>query len=468
MTTSNSDLDDFSDALSRPDPLSFKPDDAGNARYCAELVSDRYAFVPEYGWLSYRGTHWSSKGATAQLRLTVIDALRERNEAAHNIGATGQMRATKGNRARINGAMEVMESYLFADIAEFDSDPDALNCANGVLDLCTGRLTPHDPAQRFTYNTGVNYDPDADATPWVEFLQQATAGNVELMEYLQLAVGYSLTGHTREEVFFYVWGPTRSGKGTFTETLRHVLGGPPLAAEVGFNTFTIKRGGDAQNFDLAPLKACRFVAAGESDRHDRLSSADLKRFTGGDTIRCSFKFKPVFEYRPQFKIWLASNEEPRADPDDDALWARMRIILFPTSRAGEEDKGLKQRMRSRHVLEGVLKWAVEGAIRWYRTGDQGLAQPDCVAELTRKVRQANDSVGQWIEERVRITSDPEIFCPNDVLYASYKNFCDQNGIQWPKTMAGLTRSLKTKGFRAGEVRTVNGHSARGCYGVVVR
>lgn len=463
-TTNNS---NSPQAPTTPDALAFSPDDAGNAQYCAEVLRDRYLYVPAYKWLRYAATHWEVTGATEGIQSAVIDALRKRQETGLTARHATIAAASTPNYSRIHAAVAILQSYLLADVSEFDASPDQLNVGNGVLDLRTGQLMPHDPSQRFSYCTGVAYDPVADDSLWLDFLRQAVSGDDEILDYLQLAVGYTLTGHIREEVFFYLYGPTRSGKGTFTETIRRVLGLAPLSAEVGFNTFTLKRGGDANNFDLAPLKPCRFVAAGESDRYDRLSSPDIKRFTGGDSIRCSFKYGPVFEYRPQFKIWLASNAEVLADPDDGALWARLRIITFPNSRVGQEDKGLKQRLQQREALEGVLKWAVAGSMRWYTLDDGGLAQPDSVAAMAQEARAASDSVGQWIEERVTITPNPQCFTPNPELYASYEDYCKVNGVRYPKQMASVTRSLKAKGYAAGEEKCVNGHTTRGCYGITV-
>jgi len=464
MSTNTSDTEEHARDESSVD---HNADDAGNAEYCAQALKSQFLHVPAYGWLTYADTHWETSQAPARLLRGIVNALRQREQMALASGYEAIRKAAKPNRSRINAVRELLEAYLTADVSEFDHDPNELNCLNGALNLQSGELTPHSPEQRFTYTTGVNYNPDADDRVWLDFLEEATDGNRELMDYLQLAVGYTLTGHTTEEIFFYIVGPSRSGKGTFTETLRYVLGGAPLASEVGFSTFTMKRGGDAGNFDLAPLKACRFVAAGESDRRDKLSSADIKRFTGGDSIRCSFKYGPVFEYRPQFKIWMSSNVEVRADPDDSALWARLRIISFPNSHAGREDKGLKQRLQQAEALEGVLKWAVEGATRWYALGSKGVTPPNSVALMTQRAQQDNDSVGQWIEERVQVTPNPECFTPNEHLFASYKDFCEHNGLRWPKTISGLTRSLKAKGYRAGHVQKVNGKTTRGCLGITV-
>lgn len=162
-----------------------------------------------------------------------------------------------------------------------------------MLDLRTGELSPHTPAQRFTHCTTVEYIPQSDTSALRSWLAGAVAGGMETVDWLQMAVGYSLTGHTREEVLFYLYGPPRSGKGTLTEMILALLGSP-LAKEVNFATFTAQRSGDSQNFDLAPLKPCRTVLASESNAYERFNKAKVKMLTGGNEVYCAFKHQTHF------------------------------------------------------------------------------------------------------------------------------------------------------------------------------
>lgn len=436
--------------------------DEGNAQCINRLYPGHFLYNDAFGWLHWTGSHWDQEGAEAALDRATVVTLLSRIEAASQpdtFEEGGKLRKfCLPNKGRVQGAEHLLQSLVVAQPSQFDTEPDLLNCANGVVDLRTGQLIAHDPGQRFTYCSPVDYKPAASSDQWISFLDAAVGA--EQAEYLQLAVGYTLTGHTREEVLFYLYGPSRAGKGLFTETLQAVLGSP-LAKEVNFGTFTAQRTGDSQNFDLAPLKACRLVAASESNSYERFNEAKLKALTGGNEVYAAFKHRDLFNYRPQFKIWLSSNQPANADPDDDAVWGRLRLIEFPHSHLGSEDKMLKTRMKAPAVLEGVLAWAVRGAMQWYALGSKGLSEPAASASLKGEQRESLDAVGAWVEERCMLG---EIyFSAFTDLYQNYEKWCKDSGVE-PKRSKGLSTALQRKGFKTGR-RSDNGKQVRGFSGL---
>ena len=347
----------------------------------------------------------------------------------------------------------------YVSLSEFDNSPDLLNCANGVVDLRTGEIEPHGPEQKNTYCSPVAYKPTADYADWEEWLLDAV-GDQKIVEWLQMAVGYSMTGCTYEDILFYIFGPTRSGKGLFTETISSVLG-HPLAQGVNFSTFTEKRSADNQNFDLAPLKAARMVSASESNAYERFNEAKVKALTGNNQVSCAFKHKTHFNYYPQYKIWLSSNHPVNADPDDDAVWARIRVIEFPTSHLGKENKSLRSKMRAPAYLEGVLAWAVEGAIKWYELGSKGLVELESSRKSKQEQRDEQDNVQAWLDECCKI--DAGSFAANSKLYPAYRLWCEVNGVE-AKKKKSLTLSLKKKGYEPhhnGSERGIKGFSITG-------
>lgn len=416
-------------------------DDEGNARCAVAIIGAKFVYSSALGWMRYTGTHYTRDEAEAYLDQALLGVLKQRRVAAVNFGKEGLVKVTRGDAKVLNACKSIFRSLVSTNVDDFDANPDLLNCANGVVDLRTGNLWPHSPDQRFTYCLRVPYEPEADYGLWTDFLYSVLSHPEQLMDYLQMAVGYSITGHTSEECLWYIHGPSRSGKGTFTETLLALLGGP-LSTEVDFNTFTAKRDGDTQNFDLAPLRPTRFVVTSESNRYEQLNTAKIKQLTGGNYIRCAFKHRDLFTYRPQFAAWLVSNQPVNADVDDDALWYRVKVLQFPNSHIGNEDKTLKQRMLHPNNLAGVLRWIVEGSIAWY-AAPFGLNHPAIIDETTKAHRGDLDMLQLWIEECC--TASPGTWATHENLYRSYQDWAKLNGVE-PKKARSFTTGLKAKGY----------------------
>jgi putative DNA primase/helicase len=437
--------------------LSFSADDEGNAQAVNLIYGDELLYTDGYGWLFWAGTHWTRDGGESQVHRAVTETLKERRLQAviADPPAEAIISAAKPNRPRVKNAAAQLADILHTPINAFDAEPHLLNVANGVLNLRTGELSPHDPAQRFTYCLPVEYDPAASFVAWERFLTESLgAPAAEIIPYLQMAIGYSLTGETWEEILFYLFGPPRGGKGTFTETILEMMG-KPLAAGVRFDMLTKDRSGDTNSADLATLRPCRFVTASESSRFSGLNPAVIKSLTGGDRIYCALKFRDHFDYRPRFKIWLTSNWPVNTDVDDDAAWSRVRVIEFPNGHLGTEDKTLKQRMRSPENLRGVLAWAVEGARQWYGRSN-GLQAPAAVMLATEKHRAELDTVQQFTEECIERREG--VLLTNAQLYAAYEDWCRENGVT-PRKQKSLTQSLTAKGYSYG-VRRVGGRPQR--------
>ncbi len=455
-------------------------DDEGNAQCVARLYRECFLYCTAYGWMQYAGSHWVRDVKGLAVSRAIIDTLKLRHQLALQGERVTIAKVTSRSSYRVKAARELLPSLLCADAETFDASPDHLNVANGVLDLRTGTLAPHHPDQRYTYCLEVAYDPGTDYRPWQDWLRQALAAETPTIAgheapaqpssaqpgeaeefYLQLAVGYSLTGHTSEEVLFYLYGPPRSGKGTFTEALLRLMGPEPLAAEVHFGTFVRSRRNDSNSADLAGLKPCRLVVASEPSQDDWLQAAELKRLTGGNLIYAAFKFRDHFTYRPAFKIWLSGNHPPRADVDDDAIWSRLRVIPFPNSYLGREDRNLKARMKAPEMQRQILAWAVDGARAWYSTIPHGLPTPPSIEGATRAARDELDHVGQWLAECVAVTGAEDDFVPNRALHASYEAWSQQVGAP-DRSVTRLTQALRARGLAAGTQRWHGGKNERGC------
>lgn len=441
--------------------ISTEADHEGHAICTLALYPGIFRHTTTHGWLRYNKTHWEQEGASQAVERAITNTLQKRRALFAAKEMMGKAKSSMSWRTHVTGTMaQIAKSKgVFTPISWFDKSKDLLNVANGVLNLKDGTLAEHSPDQLFTYCIPIPYNKDnKDNTLWIAFLHSVGLSN-EVIEYLRLAVGYSLTGHTREEAMFYLYGPTRSGKGTFTEVINTILG--ELSTGVDMGSFTAKRYGDTSNFDLAPLKNKRFITASESQRYGQLNPAMIKKITGGDEIYCSFKRRDHFSYRPQFKIWLTSNFQVNTDIDDDAAWGRVRVIHFSNSFLGKEDKTLKDKLKEKKSLEAILAWAVSGAMDWYKTTDVGLPMPKEIEDQTKAHRAALDSISQFIDQNCVI--DANTFTVGRKLYSAYTSWCEEEGYkQFGRSR--FTTSLTAHGI-ASEVRRIKGEVVRGYSGI---
>lgn len=417
----------------------FAADDAGNSEAVKYLYGDEILFTLERGWMVWNGRYWEVN--EERVKLLVVDTLKRRRAAAVYTENERVVQATKADARRVQGCMMLLGAMALVKIDEFNANPDLLNVKNGVLNLRTGKLEPHHHSKRFTYCCPIEFNEKADYSRWEAFLRENVTGGDETVRFLQEAAGYSLTGHTSDECLFYLFGPPRAGKGTFVEVMRETLGST-LSQEAAFNSFTMKRDGNAQNFDLAPLNAARVVVASESNARERLNGASIKNITGGGAISCEFKYHDRFTYIPRFKIWLNTNHPVNGDPDDGALWNRIRIVEFPNSHEDDADPTIKAGFKARESLEGVLLWAVRGAQRWYERGK--LEVPQVSVDMRKEQRDRVDSVGLWLEDCC--TLDPHGFLFSTAVRESYQNWCRENGFE-PKGATNFNESLRRRGLK---------------------
>ena len=301
---------------------------------------------------------------------------------------------------------------------QLDTDRWLLNVLNGTIDLRTGDLREHRRENLITKLAPVIYDPEAACPVWLAFLNRIMCNNDVVIDFLQRAIGYALTGDTREQCLFLLYGTGANGKSTFIETLRAMLG--DYACQTDFTTFLVSRS-DAVRNDLAALRGGRFVSAVEVESGRHLNEALVKQVTGGDAITARFLYQEFFTFLPQFKIFLAANHKPVIWGTDDGIWRRIRLIPFTeTIPVSEQDKNLLAKLRSE--LPGILNWAIEGCLAWQRSG---LGEPEEIDFATEMYREESDPVGCFIEDCCEI--NPEAKTQARKLYEAFREWCEDSG-----------------------------------------
>lgn len=334
---------------------------------------------------------------------------------------------------------------------DFDSYADFLNCQNGIVNLRNGELIPHDANFMMSKICFSEYDTkQREPKMWLRFLDEVTNGDNALQDYIQRCVGYSLTGSTKEQCAYFLYGMGNNGKSTFLDTVSDLLGNYASNAQPDTLMIQSKLGGGA-NSDIARLKSARFVTCEEPTEGVRLNEGLIKQLTGGSKVTCRFLYGDEFEYTPEFKIWIATNHKPVIRGTDFGIWRRIKLIPFEVNiPASKVDKNLKYKLRKE--FPQILAWAVEGCMKWQK---YGIDEPDCVIEATKDYKKEMDLIAGFVEQCLVIDYDGEhrIFA-ND-LFALYS--------KWAKANNEWEMSSKKFFLEAGKKIPEKGRTSKGIF-----
>ena len=319
----------------------------------------------------------------------------------------------------------------------WDADPWLLNTPAGLVDLRSGAILPHDPARYITKITAAA--PAENSAMWQRFLDEITAGNLDLQRFLQRVAGYSLTGSTREHALFFAHGTGANGKGVFINTITAVLG--DYAKTAAMETFVASQS-DRHPTELAGLMGARLVTAQETEQGRRWAESKIKSMTGGDPISARFMRQDFFEFVPQFKLLIAGNHKPGLRGVDEAIRRRFHLIPFTvTIPEDQRDKDLAEKLKPE--WGGILKWMIDGCLAWQ---SDGLRPPAIVRDATEAYLAAEDALAQWLEESC--CRNPAYAERSSVLFANWKIWADQAG-EFAGSQKRFTQALEDRGFAKG-------------------
>lgn len=404
--------------------------DTGNAhRLC-----DKFGHIIRYSYNRKKWYYWDGKtwrlddsGEIKKLADMVCDDIKQEAFMEQDEDAQVKMLKWANRTASSHNKENMIKECQHLDgipvgANSFDSYPDFFNCQNGIVNLRNGELIPHESSFMMSKIAMCDYDVSGKKPEmWLHFLDDVTAGDKELQEYIQRCVGYSLGGSTREQCAYFLYGMGNNGKSTFLDTIADMLG--DYAANTQPETIMMKRfGNDSANSDVARLKGARYVTCEEPTEGVRLNEGLLKQLTGGSKITCRFLYGDEFEYTPEFKIWVATNHKPVIRGTDVGIWRRIKLIPFEVNIPPEKvDKHLKYKLRKE--MPQILHWAVEGCIKWQR---EGISEPACVQEAVKDYKNEMDLLTGFIEDAIVIdyTCNDRIMAKD--LFTMYIKWAKQN------------------------------------------
>lgn len=352
-----------------------------------------------------------------------------------------------------NEITDQIRGFTYMRPEEFGGPEGKISVANGVLDMETFELKDDDPDHMFLSSLPVEYDPDAEAPLWEEFLEDVVPKQIDRMK-LQEYAGYTLMHWSlKYQKALFIVGPTASGKSTFLDTIRGMLGRDAVSSVT------------PQELVDERFAAVELFGAWANIRNDIPSgvienTGKFKELTAGDPIKAERKYEPTFTFDPKAKHLYSANQLPDASVDDDAFYRRIMLISFPsTIPVNDRDPHLRDKLQEQ--LSGILNWAIEG---YKRLEDQ---EEFTGARSPSEVRKTWESWGSTVErfKQEAFVKEPDGFVPKSVAHKAYVRFCEEKGLPAADSQNQMTRKLKgDKDIEDGR-RSVDGKRVRCYFGV---
>lgn len=388
----------------------------------------RYLWEAKGFWMIWNGHVWARSGgpeAENMIRdeLTrLASILQAKGRADEDDGKRFIAAATRFQTAtRVSGISNLLRARLAVNETDFDADPLLVNTPSGPIDLRTGERSAPDPDRLLARATSVA-PREGDMPVFRAFLDTLTGGDEEMVEYLQLQLGYSLTGEMSEKTLQFIWGSNSdTGKSTYVHIMSKLFGNYHDSVDV--EAFVDRRTGQIPA-DLARLPGTRLVTATEPSAGQKWDDKTVKAITGGDEISARFLYGQWFTFTPTFKLCIIGNHQPELRGFDDGMLRRIHIVPF--NNKVPRDRQVAKLADKIVESEGpaVLHWIIEGARKWLG-GARPIPVPEKVNAATLQYAEDEDIFSQWVEEQCELGPDFEV--TRGELYEAWRIYANAAG-----------------------------------------
>lgn len=413
----------------------------GQLRMAERLVDehrDALRHVHGIGWHRWDGGRWArdldgaaTRAAVATVKAAYADLADLDRDAQRDLLADAH-RCESANG--IDGVLRLASALhpLALSVDKLDADPYLVNAQNGTLDLRTGQLRPHDPADLLTKVAGAAYDPQARSDKFDGFLADVLPA-ADMRAFVARVVGHALVGEVVEHLLPIFTGTGANGKSTLVETVSAAFGDYAIACEPDL---LVERG-PSHTTGQADLLGVRLAVTSETDAGRHLASATVKRLTGGDKVRARRMRQDNIEFSPSHSVVMVTNHRPRVAGDDPALWRRLRVVPFDVTVTNPD---IRLRDELARDLPAVLAWMVAGYRDWHA---HGLGEPDAVTAATAAYRASSDALGRFLDERTISTQFGATKARD--LFGVWSAWCHEGGEDAGSAVA-FAEALGQRGF----------------------
>lgn len=409
----------------------YPANDIGVSQLFIDMFKDEIVYCKKMGWYVWNGQYWQlddRDGGTVNEKIKdmarycifkLYETPMDNDERTRQLRFWNKLMTKNYRDTVLRDSMSIAP----VDTGKFNKHKLLFNCKNGTFDFARGIFRQFDKSDYLTEISNVVYDQTATCERFEQYLDEVMENQKDKIDYLLKIAAYCLTGDISRECFFVLYGEkTRNGKGTFVETLTHLMGTyAKTIDQASITKKSINTGGSNATPEFAKLQNARLVTVAEIADGMMLDVALIKKLTGGNTLNARQLYKEEIEYTPQFKIMIDTNFLPRMT--DDTIFTSDRIHLLSFDRHFEQDERDRQ-------LKDKLKTEVSGIFNllvryWTKLEDEGFIVPDSSKDVMQQYRFNSNNVLLFIKEK--LFEDKLAWEPLSDVFKCYTDWCEENG-----------------------------------------
>lgn len=477
---------DFSAAKGNPRPWdTYQFNDYGNAQRFIDEFGDIFRFnYDDKAYMTWSGTKWcesnlglegqfaneltvrvSEEADRADRQARLLESQGKKDEAARlqgkvkafRKGTVDRIASTNGMKAMLERARDIRG--VPANWSMFDRDPKLLNTKDGIVNMETGKLYPHDRKAMLSMCTGAGYSTE-EPERWCRFLKEVfyrgdkpdqIKEQQHLVEFMQIAMGVWLYGDRREQYLFILTGDGSNGKSTMMDEIGYAFGD---YYGIMSSKLLMSSSSDipAQNA-FAMQVGVRALVISETRSDDQLDMGLVKNITGDALIQAQKKYGQVFTFKPKFNAIMMTNELPTISEMNYATWRRILTIPFQR-KFSDSEKDVELPMKLFAEGDRIIGWCVKGYQKYLKQGGSlEMMIPEVIKRSRREYMNSMDNVTKFLDDVCKFYDGATVKCYT--LYRCYVRWAADmkisskavmsnkdfnNEMQWKK---GFKRSLDT-------------------------
>lgn len=434
---------------------SLAENDYGNASLLLRCSSEEVKYIPsDNSWRVFNGKYWRILSDSAYNLNQRCQAMYERlYVSVRELPKSNPVRkrvVSIGNQRTVKNLIEQLKLMVEMQEDKFDAHANLLVANNGVINLCNGELIKAKQNQYLTSHISIDYNFDAPKpNRFVQFINEIFDGDCDLINYVQKLLGYCITGETKEQVLFWFNGSGSNGKSLLIKIINNIFG--EICSTISSEALAKKGAQSEINTSLYQAKCARMVFSSENEDDMAFNLSLIKQITGEDTIKVRTLFKVPVEFKAKFKMLLVSNPRLNLGYEQVAMRRRIRVIPFKVSfndKVSErtiidgkvvmpKDVDLYNKLMAER--ESILKWVVDGAVKWYKEGlsEEPIEMKKAYEQLSKGAESQQiimrdgavvdkNTVASYIVNNLEITGVYEDVIQSTIVYDAYRLQCQNN------------------------------------------